>query len=230
MISNYDNCLFIHIPKTAGQSIETVFLERAGLNWENRASFLLKPNNDPSKGPPRLSHLTAREYLSLGYISSEAFDAMYKFTVVRNPWDRLVSEYSYQKYPYSFKRFIFEYFPVPGQDNYEKNHGHYRHVMPQVEFVCDEHGELMVDSVVKFESLQKDFNEVAKAITGEAITLPHKNSTYANPVVATLKRLVAKKPAKKVDFREFYDNETKAWVAEYYADDIKTFGYQFDPD
>lgn len=201
MISKQENCLFIHIPKTAGQSVETVFLERAGLSWGHRADLLLKPNSNPRKGPPRLAHLTAREYVELGYLSEEEFNRLYKFTVVRNPWDRLVSEYTYQRYPYSFKDFIFKHFPQPGEDDYQRHHGHYRHVIPQADFVCDAGGNLLMDYVIKFEQLQQGFDEVTKALTGEALQLPHKNKTAASGPIAAirgkLKKALGNQPTKK---------------------------------
>jgi hypothetical protein len=231
MISSYDNCLFIHIPKTAGQSIETVFLQRAGLDWHNREQFLLRENSEPHLGPPRLAHLTATEYLELGYLDSETFTQMFKFSVVRNPWDRLVSEYIYQQYPFSFKDFIFKHFPPEGQDDYDKHHGHYRHVMPQWKFVCDNDGTLLVDAIMKFESLQQDFNKVSLAITGQKITLPHRNKTVPTTLAAklksTAKKLIAGASANKALYTEYYDEESKAWVANYYAKDITMFGYSF---
>ena len=36
MISDKYKCIFVHIPKVAGQSIEHVFLDLHGLTWETR--------------------------------------------------------------------------------------------------------------------------------------------------------------------------------------------------
>jgi len=232
MISLYDKCVFIHIPKTAGQSIETVFLERAGLEWESRQSFLLKKNSEPQLGPPRLAHLTALEYLQLGYLSPQKFEQLYKFTVVRNPWDRLVSEYVYQQYPFSFKDFIFKHFPPKDHDDYVNHNGHYRHVMPQWQFICDQDGHIIVDAVIKFESLQHDFNKVSLNITGQKIFLPHRNKTAMNTLVAKLKaktqKLLTGTSTNKVHYSDYYDEESKAWVADYYAKDINMFNYSFE--
>ena len=67
MICHQFKCLFIHIPKVAGQSIESAFLSELGLSWEQRASLLLKKNSNPLKGPPRLAHLTCKEYIEHQY-------------------------------------------------------------------------------------------------------------------------------------------------------------------
>jgi hypothetical protein len=228
MISTYDKCLFVHIPKTAGQSVETVFLERAGLSWAQREAFLLKPNSNPLKGPPRLAHLTAQEYLDYGYISNQDFVQFHKFTVVRNPWDRLVSEYLYQRYPYSFKDFVFKHFPKLGQDDYQNHHGHYRHVMPQHHFLFNEQGEFLVDSVIKFENLEPEFGQVSNAITGLTLNLPHKNKTATSSILANIKKAVTSiktNGMKTKSYREFYDSETDDWLAEFYAKDIELFNY-----
>ncbi|MBU2972632.1 sulfotransferase family protein [Pseudoalteromonas sp. C2R02] len=228
MISKFDNCLFIHIPKVAGQSIETAFLHRAGLNWETRDQMLLKPNSDAKKGPPRLAHLTASEYVSLGYLSQSQFDAMYKFAFVRNPWDRLVSEYSYRKYPCSFKDFVFKFFPTAHNDDYKKGFDGYRHVIPQTDFVCDENGQVIVDFIGRFENLKCDFLSVSKNIIGEPIDLPFKNkSEYKSTINKRLTYLGFNKPDNKKHYSEFYDQETKDYVAKLYEKDIALFDYQF---
>jgi len=63
LISHHDKCLFVHVPKCAGQSVEMFFLDRIGLDWERRAPLLLRPNDVPALGPPRLAHLKAAEYV-----------------------------------------------------------------------------------------------------------------------------------------------------------------------
>lgn len=223
MICKDYNCIFVHIPKTAGQSIENFFLNLVGLTWETRESLTLRYNEDPSLGPERLSHLTAAEYVSCGHISKEDFLSLFKFSFVRNPWARLVSEYLYRKYnmQFSFKEFVMGGFPEPSLSN------DYRHIMPQSDFLYDQEDSLLVDFVGKFERLQSDFDLVCQKIGIENSTLPHVNSTKATKPKKIMGLFPAKDQKKKPHYTEYYDVETKEAVAEIYKRDIELFDYKF---
>lgn len=230
MIAHNDNCLFIHIPKAAGQSIESVFLGQNNLTWNEREQLLLKPNNNPQKGPPRLAHLTADEYLSLGYLTPEKFNDLFKFTIVRNPWDRLVSEYLYKKHAFCFKDFIFKHFPQKGIDDYKNNNGVYRHVMPQYQFIYDKEGKCLVDYIGKFEALQEHFSVISQKVFDQPLELPHKNKTQQLSMLSRSVDKLKKRlngTANKQHYSSFYDDETLEWVTEFYAKDIELFNYQF---
>ena len=99
MISIKHNIIFIHIPKCAGQSIENIFLKDLGLTWQERHPLLLRPRTGKEKGPERLAHLYAEEYFKFGFISKEAYDKFFKFTIIRNPIDRFLSEINYRRIP-----------------------------------------------------------------------------------------------------------------------------------
>jgi len=225
MISAHDNCLFFHVPKVAGQSIESVFLKRAGLTWEQRGEFLLRPNYDPKLGPPRLAHLLAREYVSLGYIDQTTFNQMFKFSFVRNPFARLVSEYRYRGYKQSFEVFVKEHLKDTSLDNYQTGYDGFRHLIPQVDFIYDEGGSCLADFVGRFENLDSDFAHVSKQITGESLLLPKKNETKNK--TALMKKLFTRGTG-KVDYRTFYNNDTYDIVKTHYQVDLITFGYDFD--
>jgi len=246
MLSHQDKCLFVHVPKAAGQSVESVFVQRSGLTWQTRDTLLLRPNKEPEKGPPRLAHLTASEYVGLGYMSADEFAQYFKFSFVRNPWSRLVSEYNYRRmqgieqYQKEFKRFIFDSFPKESADDYTRSQDYYRHVIPQWTFLYDENGECLVDYIGKFESLQQDFDKVCQQLVIPQTMLPHKNITeVASKGVSGLKNKVIKhlvnalpfnhyfSPVKK-HYSTYYDDESLAFVADYYQKDIELFNYQFE--
>lgn len=220
MISKIDNCLFVHIPKVAGQSIESIFIERAGLTWNTRSQLLLRPNSEPKMGPPRLSHLTANEYVKYGYLSLDEYNKLYSFSFVRNPWARLFSEYQYRKYPFSFEDFLFKHFPSIGDDNYTTFEDKHRHIIPQSEFIFDENDKCLVNFIGRFENLDNDFSVVSEKITGKAQTLPHKNKT--NGFISKIFR------KRKLNYQEAYSDKGVEFVARYYARDIALFNYSFE--
>jgi hypothetical protein len=86
------------VPKCAGQSIERMFLKDLGLTWESHAPLLLlRPKSREEQGPQRLSHLFANEYVKFGYINASRFNDYFKFTVIRDPIDRILSELNYRQ-------------------------------------------------------------------------------------------------------------------------------------
>jgi chondroitin 4-sulfotransferase 11 len=70
VIDHRYRCIFVHIPKTAGSSVQRLF----GLDWHNHKDI----------------GRFARE------LAPETFARYLKFAVIRNPWDRLVSDYNFQ--------------------------------------------------------------------------------------------------------------------------------------
>ena len=171
MICRDFNCIFVHIPKAAGRSIELFLLERLGMDRDNpadREKLLIIDNPDPYRGTEKLTHLSAAEYVQCGYLTQDEFNGFFKFSFVRNPWARLVSEYRYRNYlsHRNFKDFVMNKLPPPGRDD------RYRHIMPQTQMLCSGDGTLLVDFVGKFENLQTDFAEVCTRLGIEKSMLP----------------------------------------------------------
>jgi hypothetical protein len=223
------NCLFVHIPKTAGKSIESFFLSLLGLSWEQRSPLLLKYNDDPSKGPERLAHLTAQEYVELQYLSSKQFESAFSFSFVRNPWDRIASEYRYRRnyLRYSFKDYLMNRLPGPGMSDIS------RHVLPQAEFIFDQEGNQLVDFVGRFENLQADFDEVCRRMGLEPGLLPRAKEPSGTrlSLPERIRQMwgLHKEPNHK-HYSEYYDAESRQRVAEIYAREIQAFAYRFQTD
>lgn len=232
MICSEYRCLFVHIPKTAGQSVEHVFLRLAGLTWETRAPLLLRGNEDPRLGPPRLAHLTAAEYVSCGYLTAPEFASYFKFSFVRNPWDRIVSEYKYRRYPVStdFKTYLFKRLPASGWSEA------YRHVIPQHDFLYDEEGRLLVDFVGRFESLQADFDAVCARIGIAPTPLPRVNRSLEHSRPRSFRELRRRvrsalwsreREHTFPHYTDYYDDESREYVGHLYRKDVQAFNYAF---
>lgn len=228
MISDKHECIFVHVPKTGGQSVETVFLELNGLDWSTRGELLMRSNPDPARGPVRLAHLTAREYVDCEYVGEERFKRYFKFSFVRNPWDRLVSAYRYLGLDgrQEFRAFV--------SDSLAAIHDHSeiaRVMTPQIDFLTDPAGNIVVDFVGRFETLGDDFGVVSRTLDLGEIALPHRNAESLTSSSRLRRWLGARRRSDKAErrpYQHYYDDELRERVAEFYSADIDRLGYSFD--
>lgn len=180
--------IFIHINKTAGTSIGNAI------------------------GLPVKHHQTAREVIAS--IGRDKWDTAYKFTLVRNPWDKVVSHYEYRRKRnktgvatrnISFSEWVKKTYG-PEKDPFYYNNP--KAFQPQVEWLKNDEGHIDIDFIGKFETINEDFDKI-KAAIGLVAELPHLNAS------------------KRAGFREYYDEETREIVANWFREDIEAFGYQF---
>jgi hypothetical protein len=225
VISHRYRCIFVHVPKAAGQSIERFFLGLHGLSWKNRAPLLLRWNDEPALGPQHLAHLFADEYVRCGHIGETEFGQYFKFAFVRNPWDRLVSEYHYRggRRLGGFQTFVRE-----GARAAEPYSDIFRHLAPQVRYLRDEGGRLRVDFVGRFENLQGDFARVCGRLGIPDPALPQTNASARDKAPrSSMQRLLARCVRRRGAYTDYYDARLRDLVAERYAEDIEAFGYAF---
>jgi len=210
-ISFEHNFLFVHIPKTGGTSVRSalrpyqsdvasalpnVLLRRLGVNVNH---YLGSYRSLQFRKHERIKTVARR-------LPSDVYESLFKFCFVRNPWDLLVSNYSYVKSTKNHKRHRrtstmtfaeFIEFAIAKEIGFQKP------------IVSDTKGQLMVDHVGKFETLTEDFQSIVSKIEVEA-TLPHLNRVT------------------RPDYREYYDRRLLARVTDCYRDDIEAFEYEFD--
>lgn len=201
--------IFIHIPKTGGQSI----YHALGGNLHNP-----KPNKKILWGPDdkyEYSHFTAAEIKS--NTSDDTFKNYYKFTMVRNPFDRLVSLYHHKKLGgdhrfVSAYKLTFSDFVKKLADNFHKISEYDQidiaHVRPQHEYVYDQNEHKLVDHIFKFEH----YDEIQAFIDAHGgVRLQKFNTTDHKP------------------YQECYDEKTTELVTDIYQKDFKRFGYKKEP-
>jgi hypothetical protein len=178
MISLHHKVIFVHIPKCAGQSIEKAFLRDLGLSWQDRHRLLLRPKNNTESGPERLTHLFAYEYVNFGYIDAASFKEFYKFSIVRDPIARIVSELNFR----NVRRDRFwgtesvEEYVVKSCKNYSVESDVVRHLEPQVNFLFDENMEkILVDKVIHLDEIKSEFNRLKSQIGFDGLELRREN-------------------------------------------------------
>lgn len=212
MISDDRRCIFIHVPKTGGTSVEDAIW---GPDWSVRTPEqlwmgIVRPgfNKYQSGG---LQHLLASQIRQ--EVGEERFDAYFKFSFVRNPWDKAVSQFHYLKTRPDLRK-VMGVRPWTTFRGYVRilRKRHERHVQSfeQWRFICDESGDPVVDFLGRFERLEADFRTVAHAIGMPDVALPH-----------------SMKSTKRRPYPDYYDRRTADIIAELYAEDIERFGYRF---
>ena len=180
--------IFIHINKTAGTSIGKAI------------------------GLPVKHHMMATEVIAR--IGLDKWNTAYKFTVVRNPWDKVVSHYEYRRKKnkteiatrnISFSDWVKMTYGENKDTFYYNNP---RSFQPQVDWLKDKQGNISMDYVIRFESINEDFDHVKSAIGLDA-SLPHLNAS------------------KRDSYQSYYDDETRTIVAKWFREDIDQFEYDF---
>ncbi len=153
-VSDKHKCIFVHVPKAAGSSIETseIFEDQRVKTREYVGG-----------------HTTALEYREK---YPNKFDKYYKFAFVRNPYSRLVSAFFHLINSYPDKKIYEKYFGVL-EENFdifcersfsEEKFKNIIHLKPQYEFICDENYNIIVDFVGKQENYRSDAKKVFKEI------------------------------------------------------------------
>ncbi len=232
MVSHHHKCIFVHIPKTAGTSINNL-LGQKGNNPIIGSGNIFKIGRSNRFDPPP-SHLRADDYLKYDFVTPEQFESYFKFAFVRNPWDRLVSEYKYRRlsHKYDFKTYLLHKFPRPEWSD------EYCHVLPQYDFIFDEEGNQRVDFIGRYENLKEDIKVVLEKLGLKSRSLPHKNRSlslnrnFGQSPVEVLKNVrdvfsIKVRRNTYTHYSQYYDDEAREVVAEVYKNDILTFGYQF---
>ncbi|MAN26644.1 MULTISPECIES: sulfotransferase family 2 domain-containing protein [Mesonia] len=191
---DYYQCIFVHIPKNAGLSVcYTLFGNTGG------------------------SHRKIKSYKDL--FAPKTFKKYFKFTFVRNPWDRLVSTYFFLKkggvtekdriwaeknimHYESFEDFVKQWLTIENIHNS-------LHFQPQYSFIENKFGEIDMDFIGRFENLDNDFMYVASKL-GINRKLKKTNKSIRNK-----------------NYKSYYSRETKEIVNKVYQKDICLFKYTF---
>jgi len=198
MINHKHKLIFIHIPRTGGTSIERAL---NGRDWFNIHA--------PSK------HLTAH---SAKKIYAEYWQEYFKFTFVRNPWDRMVSLLRYgsfygvslgdrniintENYFTNFKKVEYDkrYF----NENQFTDHNAIEGSIYQNIFGTD------MDFIGRFEKLEEDFSKICSINNIKNKKIPHIEKSH-----------------NRKQYHEYYDSRSRALIEQKYCKDIKLFNYEF---
>ncbi len=216
MIFHRQQCIFVHIPRTGGTSLEDML-------WPDKESrteadlwmgFVDPYRNRYQTGG--LQHLLGSQIRDV--VGPETFSRYFKFALVRNPWDKAVSQYFYMKK----RRDLMDYIGMEEGDDFRRYLSliiSKKHVQweDQYKFIYDNDGHLLVDFVGRFENYRADVTEILNRlkIRTRLLGMP-------------LRKLLHINKTSRSHYSEYYDSESRQFISNFYQKDIELFGYRFE--
>ncbi len=215
LISHKYRVIFIHIQRTGGTSVSNALIEAD-------PDIVYELPLDPQK--KRQKHCFISDIYPI--LSSEIFSDYTKFSIVRNPYERLFSWYSMFKHKTinpgnvpeisnaitwfdtveaqmkPFMNSFEDFLSLPNEDFFQ------RFYYNQLDYL-QINQKLAVDNILRFENLTDDFNCLAQKLNIK-INLPHINQSV-----------------NKNSYRDAYTEKTQNLIAERFQEDLNYFGYVF---
>ena len=141
------------------------------------------------------------------HISAEQWQQSFKFAFVRNPFDRFVSVcFFLNRQNPAFLENPLAWMKVAiTRPRFQQR----ALVQPQVVQLQDRYGNLAMDHIGRYESLQLSMDYISAKLGKPSIGLKRINRS------------------KHDSYREYYDAELKGLVADFYQRDIGAFGYEY---
>ncbi|MEP6020904.1 MAG: sulfotransferase family 2 domain-containing protein [Paracoccaceae bacterium] len=214
ILSHGRKYLFIHQPKTGGTSMALALEQRA-----MKDDVMLGDTPKAMKRRRRLQDMKTRgrlwKHSTLqdidGLVTPNELNDLFVFSLVRNPWDRMVSYYHWlreQSFAHAAvalaRSLEFEQFAMHPQICAALKASPARH------YLTDITGQERADLFIRIEYLNDDLQMLWEHL-GFELEIPHTN-----------------KSARRNDFRSYYSPDSQMAVAKAAAEDISRFGYSFE--
>lgn len=214
IISHGRRYIFIHPPKTGGTSLALALEARA-----MKDDIMLGDTPKAVNRRKRMTHVASSGRLwkhsklrdIYGPVTQEQIEDYFVITLVRNPWDRLVSYYHWLKA---------QHFDHPAVDLAHAltfseflNHQHTIDSFagsPLGSYVTDQTGQERCDLFARMEALPEDLAPFETHLGFSLGPMPHENRSD-----------------RRADYRSYYNDDDVALVADMCAPDIRRFSYSF---
>ena len=216
IISHKHKFIFIHIPKCAGSTITYSLLNNLYFKLPRKEDWkydklstdtaeVFKVTSDHGNSLELDQHSTFKVINEYFVKKKLNINEYFKFSFMRNPWERRVSQYKYAKkmagitnadWANEIASMSFCEFITKRNDS-------------QLNWVSNKKNNVAVNFLGSGRNLQQEFNKVCSKLRIPKQELRHKNAT------------------KHKHYTEYYNEETKQIVADNCAKDIEYFNYKF---
>lgn len=217
LISHSLKYVFIHVPKTAGTSIECLLKEEPAFQVDEIGHWYGASESDYEQEPKLCrqlhNHSSAKKVKEYFEEMGWKWDEYFKFGFMRNPWDLQVSQHCY------FMQSLTE--SNTSDENLKlieeyKNKPAYEFIKSRAKFdfidhfLCDKNKNIIVDFIGKFENLNEDFQKIQDKIGVSGYSLPAFNQS---------KRIK--------NYQVYYDDEAREQVKKSFYKTISLGNYTF---
>ena len=201
---------FVDIPRTSSSSIKLELSKQYGIAY-GKSDILEKQHVTAQVLKPHIPAVQFRQA-----IGHQIWDSIYKFSFVRNPWDRVLSFYHYRikvkrihDINISFREYVLQLGEAnentPGFMFQVTRYGAYN-------YLYDQNDNLLVDYVGKYETRENDLKVISEKIGASMLGSLH----------------VQKASPDNSHYSNYYDDETIDVIYNLYRRDIEAFNYRFE--
>ena len=214
IISHGRKFIFVHIPKTGGTSL-SLALEAKAMKDDILIGDTPKAKNRRKryknmKVSGRLwKHSRLRDVL--GMVTQDQIENYFVFTIVRNPWDRMVSYFHWLK-AQSFQHPAVAIAQNNRFSDFLINPVIQRSLQNDItrQYICDQNGVEQCDMYLRMEHLPQDAGRLAQNLGLKLPELPHDNRSERDK-----------------NYADYYDTDNRNMIGKVFADDIERFEYSF---
>lgn len=199
--------IFIHIQKTAGRSVRYALRPHCYTKGQELTRFFdplrvrlgMQPSEFPKSRYSKLrGHPTAEEYVN---VMGDSFYDYFRFTFVRNPFDRLISFYNWLRRDGAIDA-------REGFADFVRRICQGELLLPQSDHIFDKSGQSLVNFIGYVERIEADFQTITSRLNLD-LKLPHVN-----------------KSARK--YCQYFDERSLEIAQTYYRADLVKFNYGYE--
>lgn len=200
---------FVDIPRTSSSSIRTELGTQFGRAYAKKNVVEKKY----SRSQIFDDHIPAKQMKDI--LGKPVWDRIFTFTIVRNPWDRVLSMYHYRKKKNNIpgEWTFYDYVCALGEAHIDSSYFEFEGFrLGSADYILGENGEIIVDFIAKYENRSHDLKVIASRLGLNKLGELHIQNA---------------KP-EELHYSTFYNSETQEIIRRLYSKDISLFGYEFD--